>query len=194
MHRAWLIVSLTAACAPVIAPSRAPVAAANAGPPAIAAEGDATFAPRPFTAEQIRDAWPKNSISRYRTEEKGKPTVIAETRVREATAADATFETHLTSLDGQPVGTPQITTSTWSELMAHATFPATLTTIEDVVVETPAGSFDAWLYTVRSKDPNDKDLSRYYFAKNKPGAPVLFERTADGETVFKVVLVSVKAR
>ena len=185
MHRAWLMAITTFACAPSAATQAPPTASAAHALPT-------NFAPRPFTAEQIRNAWPQGSVSRYRTEEKGKPTVIAETRVAEATSEHAVFETTTLSLEGEPLGTPQRSTSTWSELMAHATFPAARTTIEDVIVDTPAGSFDAWRYTVLPKDGGG-DMSRYYFAKQRPGAPVRYEQTKAGETVFKVELLSTKA-
>lgn len=125
---------------------------------------------------------------RYRTVKEGESAMITRTRVSESNATHATFETHMLDSDGQPVGEPERSTSTWTELMEHATFPVDKTTIEDVSLKTPAGTFDAWLYTVEG--PKAGVVTRFYFAKEHPGAPVQYEQIVDQEVVFKVVMIA----
>src|SRR5688572_8117062 len=74
------------------------------------------IAPRPYTAEQIRDSMPAGTELRYRLEEQGKPPVIL---VMKVTAADAKAGTMVSSIlaeDGSVVGEPRESTSEWTAL------------------------------------------------------------------------------
>ena len=146
----------------------------------------AAHAPRPFTAEQIRQSWQLGTVHRYRIEQKGKPTVVSETKVVEHTSEGVTLVSTEFNEGGQTLKAPERSTSTWAELMEHATFPAANTTIEDVTIDTPAGSFVAWLYSVQASDGT---RSRFFFAKHRPGAPVRFERNVKQEVVFRSELI-----
>lgn len=77
---------LLSACAvpatgPVVAPAPAPAASASPGEPAV------ETAPRPYTAEQIRDACPPGRRIVFRVVEKDRPEVL---RVIEFAKSDAT--------------------------------------------------------------------------------------------------------
>ncbi len=160
----------------------------NKSTPSSSATSAGPHAKRPFTAEQIRAATTVGAARRYRTEKEGEPAMFTRTRVAAASGTHATFETHVLGSDGQPVGEPERSTSTWIELMEHATFPVDRTTIEDISLRTPAGTFDAWLYTVEGPKPGI--VTRFYFAKEHPGAPVQYEQIVDRKVVFKVVMIS----
>ena len=157
--------------------------------PSPQSEPGSQVAPFPFTAEQIRDGSPVGSVRTYRTQEKGKPPFVAETRVAAADENKATFVTTMIGGDGEAVGEAKSSTASWTELVQHAKFDAALTSVEDVVIDTPAGSFRGWLYTVRKGPEEPLDLARYYFAKKYPGAPIKYEQVKAGVTVFKVELL-----
>ncbi len=53
----------------------------------------------------------------------------------------------------------------------------------------PTGRFDAWIYTVRSDDGQPPTTSRFTFAMDRPGPPVLFETEQDGRVTMRMVLV-----
>lgn len=144
-------------------------------------------APRPFTAEQIRDATKAGAVWTYEVRQLRKPVVHQVTTVTAAGAEGATFQQVTYNQGGEAIGDPAVSTATWAELVAHATFPAAATTVSDTTVETPAGAFEAWLYEVAA--PEKKQTKRFYFAKKRPGAPVLFEQQDAGETVFRMALL-----
>jgi hypothetical protein len=167
---------LTAACATTSA--SAPV------PPATAASAD--VAPTPYTAEQIRQATPVGRTYEFRIESPGKPAmrrVITFTRVAEGDA-----EMTATTLDGsgKPIGEPKVTQVPWEELRKHAEFPKSAVTIDEQRVTVPIGTFDCIRYTVKE---DAGEVTQYYFAKNMPGAPVLFLTDKDGQRVMASTLV-----
>ncbi|MEQ9499408.1 MAG: hypothetical protein RIT81_21160 [Deltaproteobacteria bacterium] len=149
-------------------------------------------APRPFTAEQIRDATPQGTTWTYEMRKLREPPVRQVTRVVAADDARVTFAVDSFNAGGEALGGTKTSTATWTELEAHATFPAAHTKILDVEVDTPAGRFEAWRYEVRDPDAKVVRIKNFYFAKSRPGAPVLYEQTDDGEIQFRMVLVESK--
>jgi hypothetical protein len=90
-----------------------------------------------------------------------------------------------TSDQGKITEQPKIEHATWEQLRGHASFPLAATTIETGVADTPAGQFRARIYTVRKGD----DVSRFYFADERPGPPVLFYTEKAGVRAITSVLV-----
>jgi hypothetical protein len=134
---------------------------------ALAQETDQTL-PRPYTAEQIRDAWHTGAELVVRTTgPKG------ETR-RRTTVTDWSPEgvtMKIESLDaaGASAGAPEEYKATWQELRDHAAFPAEKASRERAKRETPLGSLDGWLYVV---NPGDGSVLEMFFADRYPGPPV----------------------
>lgn len=80
-------------------------------------------------------------------------------------------------------------TADWAELRNHATWPAEATVIHHTRLALPSGSFDCWRYTVRSEEGGVPMVSRFYFAKDRPGPPVRYDLVRDGLRVFRMTLL-----
>lgn len=142
------------------------------------------IAPRPYTAEQIRDANPSGRILVYRLERAGEPTVLQETHFVEGDAEGTRMKEVVRTTDGTVVSEREAT-ATWDELMRHATFPADATRIVSEELETPMGRFSTSRYEVRSPD----GIVRLWFADELPGPPVRYENEREGELVLEAVQV-----
>ena len=136
--------------------------------------------PTPFSADQIRDAFVPGRIVRSRVVMAGaEPSV----RVREHLRAEAeagVYRFWTEGPDGQPLDEPEEGASNWLELQGHASMPIDATTIEPVLIEVPMGTFDGLLYTRVDGDTVD----RFWFATDRPGAPVRMEEHVGGELVY----------
>ena len=64
----------------------------------------------------------------------------------------------------------------WVDLQSHASFPASVTTIDDVTIEIPIGRLDCLRYTVTGED----EVYTFWFAKDLPGMPVRHMTEIDG--------------
>ncbi len=164
------------------APSPAPVAAAP--PPAPVAPAN-EMAPTPYTAEQIRAACPAGTVFTFRREIAGAPASLLVLRFVNVDEAGADVESLARDDDGKNTGQPKIEHATWEQLRGHASFPLAATTIETGVADTPAGQFRARIYTVRKGD----EVSRFYFADERPGPPVLFYTEKAGVRAVTSTLV-----
>ena len=91
-------------------------------------------------------------------------------------------------LSGERVAGPRRTEMEWADLQAHASYPAEATTIEETSVETAAGTFEAWLYTVTSENL----VERAWFAKDLAGPPVLKIDERDGVEESSMELVELE--
>jgi hypothetical protein len=142
-------------------------------------------APHPFTAEEIREGSPPGRVLRHRIVAPGKPTVVQEFRVLKADDDWCVREGRVFSEEGEALGEPKESRAAWLELQAHATFPADHTSIEDVKLELPAGTFDCMLYTVL----DGKTVREYWFARELPGMPVKMRIEDDGKSRMEMELV-----
>jgi hypothetical protein len=147
------------------------------------------IAVRPFTAEQIAAAMPLGSWRRYRKEQQGDPAFEDVSTVVQCGADSVTLEYKVYELDGTPRGEPASMTFDWLELRNHATWPAEATVIQHTQLELPAGTFDCWRYTVRTEEDGVPVLSRFYFAVDRPGAPVRYDLVRDGLRVYRMTLL-----
>lgn len=150
--RALLLIGLATACAAACATAK------PAGGPA----GEPDLAPRPFTAEQIRDGMPVGTELRYRLEETGKPTTIMVMKVTAATRAPA------------PSPRP----------------PRATTRVTKATVDTPAGSVPSVDYEVRSIIDGAEAVTLYRFAASLPGPPVVLTREQGGAVVSRMTLIA----
>jgi hypothetical protein len=149
------------------------------------------LAPRPFTAEQIRDAMPEGTEMRYRLEEPGQPPVVLVMRVTAADEKTGTIASEVLAEDGTVVKPAETKTSEWTALVKHASFPAAATTVGESTVETPAGSFPSIDYVVRSTSEDGAAVvTTYRFARALPGPPVSLVREKGGVVVSRMVLLS----
>ena len=108
------------------------------------------------------------------------------TRYLEADAAGVVQERSRTTPAGDPIGSPDRERSTWAELQAHASFPDEMTTIEDDVIDLPVGQLDRRRYTV----VDGATVTRFWFARARPGMPVRVVAEEMGTVVSTVTMIS----
>ena len=148
------------------------------------------MAPTPYTADQIREASPAGRRYEWTHEEKGKPTTRRVVTFREVDGASAELETTVLDETGHTTGEAQRKRATGVELRDHASFPRQSVVISDETITVPAGTFDCRLYTVTGGEV----VSRFWFAKTLPGAPVRLVTTKGGEVVESRTLVRYLAK
>jgi hypothetical protein len=169
----------------------APDPAGTSGSPAEgdpAASGEApALAPPPFTAEQIREATKVGRTYRFAMRQ-GEQTATVTMRFTAVTPEHATIERSVVDAGGKALDQGTDDTS-WGDLVDHASYPADQTEITETTVEVPAGKFDAVLYTVTAEQEGKAFVSRMYFAKSLPGAPVKAEITLDGQSLLSMELL-----
>ena len=172
--------------APPPRPSSGPAGASAAGSLGVPVGADKIA---PYTPEQIRDATPAGRSYRYRIERAGKSTKVDEMRfVRvDATGADIMSTTRDES---GPRGEPKTRTVTWAELRAHGEFPRALVTVTEEPLDIPAGHFSCLVFTLKSAEGNE--VSRFFFAREIPGAPVFYTTERDGQRVLTATLLEHK--
>ncbi|WP_410792237.1 hypothetical protein [Kribbella sp. C-35] len=145
----------------------------------------AGHAPTPFTAAEIRNATSVGKSITRRVESIGaEPFLLISTYV-ECDEAGATLERSRRTLDGAPLGEPQLMKATWLDLQGHASFPAADTTIEPERIETAIGALDCLRYTVRDGGTDEV----FWFATSLPGMPIQQMTRTDGQIVASVSVV-----
>lgn len=155
-------------------------------PTIAAAPADAITSP-PFTAEELRRAFPVGTTVRLRIRMSGEADREHRWQVTAADESGMTLATWMYAADGTLLKDEGENTSTWAELLTHAQFAAARTAREDSTVEVPAGTFDTWLYTV--VEPEKDRVSRYHFAKTLPGPPVRYTIQEGKGTVMEMELI-----
>jgi hypothetical protein len=176
------LVVAQASCGP--APRLDPAAPADR--PAETTGGE--MAPTPYTADQIRDASRTGRTYVYRVEAEGEPVRIREMRFFTVDAAGAEIVTTVFDEQGTEIHSEPPSRSSWEELRRHALFPRDAVEISDEEITVPAGTFACMLYTLT--DRAEGSVTKFYFARELPGAPVLFFTDANGHRVMTTTLVS----
>jgi hypothetical protein len=139
-------------------------------------------APTPFTADEIRGACPPGRTIRLRVDVVGETPFHRVNRFVECDQAGATMERARLSLDGVPLGEPEVNRVTWRDLQAHASFPADDTMIESERIVTAIGELDCLRYTVRDGVAEEV----FWFAKDLPGMPIRYLSRTGGQIVMTV--------
>jgi len=178
MPARFLLLLLTAFCAGACA--------APASNERTAAPSDGA-APTPYTADEIRRANAPGTIRVFRIEQAGVPATIQTVHFTGDDGVRATVETTLTDLQGKSLSKPIVAEETWEALRLHASFPTEATTSREATCEVGAGSFECTLYEVRADD----QVSKFYFASNEAGPPVLLQVEVGGSLVMKMELMEV---
>lgn len=132
-------------------------------------------APTPFTVEEIRSGCPVGRSVTARTEAAGEPDRVDLTVFVETDADGAML-----------VSNGSRHRVTWRELQGHASFPAELTTITEEAVQTPLGDMECLCYRVISDDT----ASTFWFAKDRPGMPILFTVEENGGLVSTTIVIA----
>ena len=143
------------------------------------------FAPFPFTAEQIREASPAGRHVVFTVKQQGQE-LSQEMLFVENDEEGAVVRSSMTLPDGRQQASQ--TRSGWDELMRHASYPASFTTVSPVEVEVGAGTFQAKLYEVG--DGEGGVAQRAWFADELPGPPVRMEMYQGGRLAFEMEMVT----
>ena len=142
----------------------------------VARESKGAVFPAPFSWEEIRAATKSGRTYRYKVEVRGKP---AKERVLTFVKVDA---------DGCEIfaGGESPKRKGWPSLQKDSEFPKERVQAREETVKLPGGKFDCMVYEVSG---NDGEVTTYYFAKNLPGAPVLFYTDVDGKRMKTTTLL-----
>lgn len=183
----FVLIAVAAACS-----SSSPSSPSSPPPPPVVGQADAAaaphaedFAPMPYTAEQIRAASPVGRVIVFRVEVPGAPPTIQVLTFVASDDQGAEIESAERDDKGNPVGSPKRARATWEELRRHAAFPRAATTIDEGVADTPAGKFPSKIYVVKRGD----EVTRLYFAVDRPGPPVLFHTDKNGQRTMTSTLI-----
>lgn len=165
----------------------APGSCASNGDRASVVPGE--LAPYPFTPEQIRLANPPKTVLVHRMEGAAGTFLQTMSFLRPANEERTSIQIKRMNENGRTISQPEESTATWEELRDHASFPAARTVRTQDRVETPAGTFDCWLYTVEGENPDNPVFARFWFALDQPGPPVVYETEQDGRVLTRMVLL-----
>lgn len=142
--------------------------------------------PTPFSASEIRAGCPAGRTIRMREDAPGEAPTFRRIRFTDVDDETAVHEVQATDEAGHPIGDSALGSSKWLQLQEHASQPADVTTVDEVVLELPFGAFDCWLYTVRVSGAE----RRFWFAKQLPGMPVQVEEWTDGGLAGRSVVIA----
>ena len=97
----------------------------------------------------------------------------------------ATQESTAVTVDGDALGEPAVSRTTWLEFQKHASFPVAVTTIDREAMTSPMGRLECLVYTVA----DGETITRFWFATGKPGMPVKVETRVNGEVTYEMSMV-----
>lgn len=149
----------------------------------------ADHAPTPFSAAQLRAGCPDGSWIRFKVETPDAPAAFLVFRFLNGGPEEVTVVSSLFDADDHLAGDPSAKRQRWADLQTHASFPEAQTRIDPASFDTPAGRLDGWLYTVRETRDGKALLTRYAFARDLPGPPVLLEEYAEGTLTRRMTMV-----
>jgi hypothetical protein len=178
-----LAVLLSTGCAAAPPVTAVPAAAPPSAATAAAAGG---VFPAPFTAAQIRDATRPGRTYVFRVESAGKPTVIRSIEFTRVDGDRAEMTAAVKDESGAVLRALPPKAVTFEELRSHGEFPRAAVTTAEETITVPAGRFECLVYRVQEQDGS---VSRYFFAKDMPGAPVLFYTEKDGARLMTSTLL-----
>lgn len=152
----------------------------------------ADHAPTPFSAAEIKAGCPRDRTMVFQIEMFGKSMLFRTTRFMSHFDDRTVLENITKTADGKKVGKTQIVTANWTDLQAHASFPAINTKITNVKHTVPAGTFDCYLYTITDTAAGKSSEKQLYFAKSLPGPPITYIEKADGKITYRMVMIKNK--
>jgi len=141
-------------------------------------------APTPFTADEIRAATPVGHTVETITEQAG---VVSRRRTAFADVDTERAVMVMTPIDenGTPTGDSREVVANWTDLQAHASFPAEITTLGRDTIETPLGTVHCLRYDVSSAD----HTNTFWFSPEHPGMPIRL--TSDAQNAPTTTVVSI---
>lgn len=141
-------------------------------------------APTPFSSKEIARVCSTGLELKYKIEQQGKPTVYQITWFTNSDFRGSDIEVTTTNMEGA-VLEEKSAHATWLSLQSHASFPEKDCVITLETLKLECGKFNCWLYTVKG----DGGVSRFWFARNLPGPPVLYEQLKNGKQIYLMTLI-----
>lgn len=158
------------------------LSAALLGPPMASGQ---QHLPTPYTADQIRDAFPQGlQILMRVTTPAG--TSFSKMVVQRWSPDEVTMSEQAVDEAGRPIGPQTVATATWVELRDHASFSAETAIRRRAIQTTPLGSLEGWLYMVRE---GEESVSEFFFADAFPGPPILFSQSQTGTAQLRAEMI-----
>jgi len=141
---------------------------------------NADHLPTPFTAEQIRNGSPEGHTVDIRTDHPDGTVTFERVEFVQCDDEGATLRSGPVDESGQPVGAAREARAAWTDLQAHASFPAAAATRVEDTVSSPLGAdMTSLRYDVNA---GDRTMT-FWFSLAHPGMPVRFTTTLpDGTT------------
>lgn len=158
------------------------------GADAEAGPGGMSLAPFPFTPEAIRSRCVEGLELTFRVVAKGEQPVIQRIRFHDWSQEAVSVEIRRETPKGVLIESPTDTRSTWSEWRDHARFPSAATVRLRERAKTPSGEWDCWVYVVVG--PNG-GTTRFWFADQLPGPPVILDQEQDGDKIMRMELIAI---
>ncbi len=146
----------------------------------------------PFTAEEIRDATHAGRTYTWRLSAEGR-VFVRRLKFIEVSKDSATTEAVNLGPNGAAMSEPEVKTTTWPEFVKHAAWPKDGTVITEDRITVPAGAFDCLLYTITETRDGKPTVTRAWFAKDLPGAPVKMIVEVGGTLVTQLELLEHQA-
>jgi len=141
-------------------------------------------APTPFSAEEIRAGCPQGRTVTLSVESLG-GSFVETIRFVAVDAEGAVQESSAATREGEPLGEPSRTRSSWVDLQRHASFPADATVIQFEALNTPMGRLECRVYRVETHD----ELRRFWFAVDRPGMPVRVEARSGDQVTSTMTMI-----
>lgn len=142
-------------------------------------------APTPFSASEIRAGCPAGRTVVVRVEDSD-GVRHRRSRFAAVTAEGATYERADCDADGVVIGDVVTAPLTWLDLQRHASFPADMTTRDEVTLELPLGVEDCLRYVVR----DGGETTTFWFSTRRPGMPVKVTSRRGDHVLVTTVMVS----
>jgi hypothetical protein len=183
-----LALLLTIACAPK-AVQVAPAPENRVAAPHSAPSG--ANLPTPYTADQLRAAFPAGTELKFRISAPGEPAVIQHWVFSAPSETGVSVTSKVLAEDGALIKDEGESVTAWTALRDHAAFPAAKTTRSNATVTVPAGTFQTWHYDVQDEGEGGVPIVRRYdFDPANPGPPVKMVVEAGGVAVMTMELLS----
>jgi hypothetical protein len=163
--------------------------AACSGTAEVAAWPTEGTAPRPYTAEQIRDAHPDGTVVRFLVQQPGADDLVQVMQFGSNSAEGTMVESWTETRVGARLSPSTSQRAGWEELRDHAAYDAALSARERTPCSTQTGDYECWLYTVRAADESDQRVQYLYFAIDKPGPPVKLLVRIGSDEVFRMEMI-----
>ena len=141
-------------------------------------------APTPFTADEIRTGCPAGRTVTMAVDGDG-GSFLQTIRFVAVDREGASQESLAVTEEGEPLGEPSTTRTSWVGFQEHASFPAEVTVVRVEALNTPLGRLECRVYEVEQ----DGESDRYWFAVDRPGMPVKTQTVSGDRVISRMTMI-----